>query len=344
MINAGENTGENAQSVFAPFSLLYNRKAGKMVSEKLGLSEAAAFLREHDDYLIISHANPDGDTLGCAFGLCMALQRLGKKAKNICADEISHRYDFLKKAVEPQEFEPKTFVTVDVADVKLLGKYEKEYGSKIMLAIDHHVSHVDFAEKLCCEPHAAAAAQTVYKILKEMGVPLDKDIAAALYTGISTDSGCFKYSCVTPETHLIAAELIKYDIDFARINYVFFDLKTKARIALEEKIYRDIEYYFDGKCAMVVVTKDMLAGLDAEDSNGISAIPRMIDGVEVGVVIKQRTNGWKASMRSNSTVDVQKICSKFGGGGHEKAAGCSFTENNIDEVKKILAEEIGKAL
>ena len=315
-----------------------------MVSEKVTVAEAAGFLREHDNYLILSHANPDGDTLGCAFGLCRALQKLGKKAKNICADEISHRYDFMKKSVETQEFTPETFVTVDVADVKLLGKLEQTYGNKIMLAIDHHISHVDFAEKLCCEPYAAAAAQTVYKIIKEMGVPFDADIAAALYTGISTDSGCFKYSCATAETHRIAAELLEYDFDHAHIDYVFFDLKTKARIALEEKIYRDIEYYCGGKCAVVAVTKEMLSGLDSEDSNGISAIPRMIDGVEVGVVIKQRTNGWKASLRSNSSVDVQKICSKFGGGGHEKAAGCSFTEENVEEVRKKLVEEIGKVL
>lgn len=315
-----------------------------MVSEKISISEAAAFFKEHDNFLILSHANPDGDTLGCAYGLCRALQKLGKKAKNICADEISHRYDYLKKTVEVQDFEPQTFVTVDVADKKLLGRFEQEYGDKIMLAIDHHISHVDFAQKVCCEPYAAAAAQTVYKIIKEMGAPMDADIAAALYTGISTDSGCFKYSCVTPETHLIAAELIQYDIDFARINYVFFDLKTKARIALEEKIYRDIEYYCGGKCAMVVVTKEMLAGLDSEDGNGISSIPRQIDGVEVGVVIKQRSNGWKASMRSNSTVDVQKICTVFGGGGHEKAAGCSFTDENIEDVKKKLVAEIEKVL
>lgn len=320
-----------------------NRKANDM-SEKIAISEAADFIKAHDDFLIISHANPDGDTLGCAFALCRALQKLGKKAKNVCADEISHRYDFMKEAVDTPDFEPKTFITVDVADKKLLGDFEKPYGDKINLAIDHHISHVDFAEHLVLEPDAAAAAQTVYKLILELGGGelFDDKIAACLYTGISTDSGCFKYSCATAETHRIAAELLGYDFDHAHLDFVFFDMKTKARIALEEKIYHDMEFRFDGKCALVALTKEQLVSVDIEDSNGLSAIPRMIEGVEVGIVFKQRGNGWKASLRSNSDVDVQKICSVFGGGGHVKAAGCSFNNMSLEEAKKQLLAEIGK--
>ena len=317
-----------------------------MKSELIAVSEADEFIKANDNFVIISHASPDGDTLGCAFALCRALQKLGKKAKNICADEISHRYDFMKKAVEPQEFDPQTYISVDVADRKLLGDLDKLYGDKIDLAIDHHVSHVDFAKRLLIEPYAAAAAQTVYKLILEMGGAelFDEQIAACLYTGISTDSGCFKYSCATTETHLIAAELLKYDFDHSQLDYVFFDLKTKARIALEEKIYRDIEYHCGGKCAVVALTKEDLATVDSEDSNGLSAIPRMIEGVEVGVVIKQRANGtWKVSLRSNSKADVQKICSVFGGGGHEKAAGCAFN-CSLEEAKKRIVAEIERAL
>ncbi len=317
------------------------------MSERISVGEAADFLKEHDNYLIISHANPDGDTLGCAFSLCRALQKLGKKAKNICADEISHRYDFMKKAVEPQEFKPETYITVDVADRKLLGDLNNTYGDKIDLAVDHHVSHVDFAVRLLIEPHAAAAAQVVYKLILELGGGelFDEQIAACLYTGISTDSGCFRYSCANAESHRIAAELLEYDFDHAHLDYVFFDLKTKARIALEEQIYREIEYYCGGKCAVVALTREQLESVDSEDSNGLSAIPRMIEGVEVGVVIKQRKNGsWKASLRSNNTVDVQEICARFGGGGHEKAAGCSFSNMSLEEAKKQLIAEIGKVL
>ena len=318
-----------------------------MKSELIAVSEADDFIKAHDNFVIISHANPDGDTLGCAFALCRALQKLGKKAKNICADEISHRYDFMKKAVEVQDFEPQTYITVDVADVKLLGDFEKIYGGKIDLAIDHHISHVDFAKYLLIEPHAAAAAQTVYKVILELGGGelFDDQIAACLYTGISTDSGCFKYSCADPETHRIAAELLEYNFDHSELDYVFFDLKTKSRIELEKKIYDSIEFFCGGKCALVSVTKEQLDSIDPEDVNGISAIPRCIEGVEVSVVMKQRSNGsWKASLRSNRDVNVQKICSVFGGGGHERAAGCSFGSAGLDEAKQRIISAIGKVL
>jgi len=315
------------------------------MSERIGLEKTVEFLKTHDDFLIISHANPDGDTLGCAFALCGALRSVGKKAKNICADTISSRFDFMRKALPPQEdFEPKTFVTVDVADRKLLGSNNEKYGDKIDLAIDHHISHVDFAKLICCEPQAAAACQIIYKIIKALGAPMNSDIAACLYVGISTDSGCFKFSCVTPETHLIAAELIKYDFDFPHLNYIFFDMKTKARIALEEQIYRDMEFCCGGKCAIVALTSEQIQTVDIEDGNGVSIIPRQIEGVEIGVVFKQRGNGWKASLRSNTTADVQRICSVFGGGGHVRAAGCTFSNMSLDEAKKLLTAEIEKEL
>ena len=119
-------------------------------------------------------------------------------------------------------------------------------------------------------------------------------------------------------------------------------MKTKERIALEEQLYRSIEYYFDGRCAVISVTTEQMQSVDIEDGNGISTIPRQIEGVEVGVVMKQRTNGWKASLRSNSKVNVQKICSVFGGGGHERAAGCSFNNMSLEDAKKTLLAEIEK--
>ena len=314
------------------------------MSEIVTIREAADFLKAHDSFLILSHANPDGDTLGCAFALCSALQKLGKKAKNICADEISSRFGFMKDAVIEQDFEPETIISVDVADKRLLGDLEAVYGDKVALAVDHHVSHVDFAERKLVEADASACGQTIYKLILEMGVSLDDKIAACIYTAIATDSGCFKYSSVSPETHIIAAELLKFNFGFDKLNYIFFDMKTKERISLEETIYRSLEYYFDGKCALVVLTRELLDSVDDEDGNGISAIPRQIEGVEVGVVLKEKKDGWKASLRSNSSADVQKICTVFGGGGHTKAAGCSFKNMTAEEAKKELLGVIEKEL
>lgn len=315
-----------------------------MKSNRINIERAAEILLSRDNYTILTHANPDGDTAGCGYALCRALRKIGKKANVICGDLFSERFSFMWENTERMDFEEQTVVSVDVADAKLLGSLEEKYRDKVVLAIDHHVSHVDFAESLCVEPDAAACAQTVYKIIKAMDIALDKDIAACLYTAITTDSGCFKFSSVSPETHIIAAELLKYDFGFAELNYVLFDLKTRGRIALEETIYRNMKYYLDGKCAVIVLTEALLKSVDQEDRNGIAAIPRQVEGVEVGIVIKETPNGWKASLRSNSTVDVQAICGLFGGGGHEKAAGCSFSGCTSEEAAEKLVEAVKNAL
>lgn len=240
-------------------------------------------------------------------------------------------------------FPEETVVSVDVADSRLLGAYEKEYEGRIALAVDHHVSHVDFSELLLNEPDAAACCETICRILEAMEAPLDAGIAACLYTGIATDSGCFRYPSVTPDTHRIAARLLEYDFGFAELNYILFERKTRERLLLEETIYREMEFYCGGKCAVMILPKTLLAGVDPEDVNGISAIPRQVQGVEIGVVIKEKDDGWKASLRSN-TADVQKICAAFGGGGHTRAAGCSFRNRDPHEVRALLLGEIEKAL
>lgn len=315
-----------------------------MTSKNISIREAADFFRAHDRYTILCHANPDGDTAGCGYGLLRALQKLGKKARVRCADPISERFSFMWAEIDAADgFDEETIVSVDVADSRLLGGYEQEYKGRIVFAVDHHVSHVDFSELLLNEPDASACAETIYRIVRELDVPLDGGIAACLYTGIATDSGCFRYPSVTPETHRIAADLLEYDFGFADLNYILFERKTRERLRLEEMIYREMEFYCAGRCAVIILGKDLLEEVDSEDINGISAIPRQVQGVEIGVVIKQKENGWKASLRSN-TVDVQKICTAFGGGGHIRAAGCSFAESDPAAVRARLLGEIEKAL
>ena len=316
-----------------------------MTAKKIDIEAAAEFLSAHDNYTILCHASPDGDTTGCGYGLCKALRKIGKKANVCCADEFSPRFSFMWENTENENFAEETVISVDVADSRLLGANREKYEGKVKLAIDHHVSHVDFAESLCLEPYAAACGQTIFKIIKAMEIPMDKDIAACLYTAIATDSGCFKFSSVTSETHLIAAELLAYDFGFSELNYILFDLKTKERIALEEHIYKNMKIYLDGQCAVVVLPFSVIKDVDGEEVGAVCAIPRQIEGVEVGVVLKEKKDGsWKASMRANSRADVQKICGVFGGGGHKKAAGCTFTDCTPEQAIEKIIPVIREAL
>lgn len=316
-----------------------------MTAKKIDIEEAAAFLSAHDGYTILSHANPDGDTTGCAYGLCKALRKIGKKAKVLCSDPFSPRFSFMWETLPEENFKEETVISVDVADPGLLGANREIYEGKIKLAIDHHVSHRDFAEMVCLEPDASACGQTIFKILKSMEVPMDKDIAACLYTAVVTDSGCFKFSSVTPETHRIAAELLEHDFGFAELNYRLFDLKTKERIALEEIVYKTMKLYLDGRCAAVALPYSTIKDMDGEEVGAVSAIPRQIEGVEIGVLLKEKKDGsWKASLRANGRADVQKICSVFGGGGHKKAAGCTFTDCTSEQAVEKLIPVIKEAL
>ncbi|MCH5199847.1 MAG: bifunctional oligoribonuclease/PAP phosphatase NrnA [Oscillospiraceae bacterium] len=307
------------------------------------LEQAAGFLREHDDFLILSHANPDGDTFGCSHGLCGALQLMGKRARIVCADPLSERFSYMKKAIEVQEFQERTIVSVDVADKALLGSSEELYGDKVDLAIDHHVSHVPFAKRIYVDDTAAAASEIVYDLILLLGVEPTEHIAACLYTGIATDTGCFKYGSTTRATHEKAGRLMEYGFNAAEINYVMFDMKTKARLKLEQYVIEHMEFFAEDKGAVVVLTKALMDSVDAEDVNGIAALPRQIQGVEIGIVLKEREDGWKASMRSNN-VNVQEICGLFGGGGHIRAAGCSLKNMRLQQAKEKVVAAATEAL
>lgn len=310
----------------------------------MNVKAAAEFLLSRDNFLILCHANPDGDTLGSGYGLCAALQQLKKHARVLCDDEISGQYDFIKNSVEAQDFTEECIVAVDVADTKLLGKYGAIYGDRIDLCIDHHISNVRFAQRLLLDAKAAAAAEIIYDVVAAMDVVLTKDIAACLYTAIATDTGCFKFSNTTPKTHRTAAQLMEIDFGFAEINYVFFEQKSKARLALEEKVLKEIEFFCGDKVAMVFLTKDMLSTVNIEEANGLTAITKQIEGVVIGITVKEKAKDvWKASMRSIGKYDVQQICSQFGGGGHMRAAGCTI-EADRETVKNRLVEKIAEYL
>lgn len=314
---------------------------------RIDVNQAAEFLRENDDYLILMHGNPDGDTLGCGHALCGALQRIGKRAKAVCPEEIPHRFDYMFRAAEPQEFEPRTVVCVDVADTKLLGEM-KEIGDAAELCIDHHVSNTEYAKRTLVRPEYAAAAELVYEVIKAMGVPFDKALADCIYTGAATDTGCFKFSNTTSQTHIIAAEMIRCGADFANINYVNFDLKTQGRIKLEQEVLKNIRYYANGRVALISVPLSLLERLDDIDSDDVGAlanIPRQIAGVDIGICMKEKKPGvYKASMRSSNRANVAEIGMLFGGGGHERAAGCSFYGGTIEEAEQKIVEACCGAL
>ena len=306
------------------------------MSKLISKAETADFLKNHDKYTILTHAHPDGDTLGSGFALCSALRILGKQANVRCCDPIPTKFNYLTVEGE-QDFTPETVISVDVADDKLLGTLQDEYRNKIMLAIDHHSTNVGFAENLYLEGDSAATAECIYEVIKELGVAVTPFIASCLYTGMATDTGCFKFSNTTPRTHIFAAELMQFGADYDEINRVMFEVKSQSRLEMERRVLNGIEYICDGRCAIVTVTQAMIkeTGCDSSDMDGIAAMSRQIEGVLIGITVREKSDGrWKISLRTFEPYDAAEICQKFGGGGHKRAAGCEF-ETELEAKTKL---------
>lgn len=310
------------------------------------ISEAADFLKQRDNFVILTHQNPDGDTLGSGFGLAMILDKLGKKSTVICSDEIPQKYSyFTDSAPQNADFEQDlTIVAVDVADVKLLGKLEKEYASCVELCIDHHVSNIGYAKATYLDSEAAANCECIFDLAKELSVEVDKNLALALYTGISTDTGCFRFSNTTSKTHRIGADLMELGIDTAEINRIMFETKSRIRVELERMALEAMEFHFNDICAIITVTREMYekTGCKDEDLEGITAISRSIEGVMVGVTLRERKEGgFKISVRTYPPVDASEICRRVGGGGHIRAAGCMLgAEYTVEQAKAEMLKHV----
>ena len=311
----------------------------------LTLADVCGYLKAHDNYVILCHASPDGDTLGSAYALKRGLAKIGKKSEVICCDDIPHKYDYFIDDSD-SSFPVESVIAVDVADIRLLGDLYERFEGKIGLNIDHHISNTKYADNLYLDATAAATAECIFEILDELGIEFDRDIANALYTGISTDTGCFKYASVTAKTHNIAARLYDIGVDAAEINRKMFDTKSKSRLALEMKALGDAEFHFDDRCMVISVTLDMQkeTGCTVADLEGVAAMSRSVEGVLVGVSIKQTDEEkFKVSLRTFPPLDASVIGKMLGGGGHKGAAGCTLT-GSLEEVKAEVLGAVATAL
>ena len=312
------------------------------------LNEINGIFEANDDFVILTHKSPDGDTLGTGFALCYYLREMGKRANVLNSDGFPARYAFMYEGYEPQEFEPKYVIAVDIADPNLMGSALAEYQQegRVDLCIDHHYKNKQFAKLSYVEGDSPAAALILYQILKLSGREISRKIAMCLYTGIATDTGCFKYENTTPAAHIAAAELMGYGFDYARINRLMFDVRSRARIDIEQRATAGMEYYFDGKCAVITLTTAMMeeAGADPSDFEGFASIPLSAEGVVIGLTVKERhENVFKISVRTAEDMDASAFCQAFDGGGHIRAAGCEI-RGSLDEVKKKLIAQVGRML
>ena len=297
-----------------------------------------------DDILILCHKNPDGDTIGSGTALCLALQQLGKNAAVLCSDPIPAMYSYMPITVFDGSFRPAFVVAVDVAGIQLFGENNgvPQYTRHIDFCIDHHAGNSGYADFTLLDGQAAAAAELLYEVIMAMKVPMTAHIANCLYTGLSTDTGCFRFSATTAKTHLVAAKLIEAGAQVEELNTLLFDTKPRARMEAERIARNHLEYHLDGRCALIYLTRDEIeqSQVDPADLEELTSLPISIEGVKVGLTLRQQPGGsYRISVRTAKGVDACAIARRLGGGGHTRAAGCELL-GNLDNTKSAILAEV----
>ena len=311
---------------------------------RLSPQEAAALLRRQDHILILTHRRPDGDTTGCAAGLCRALRQLGKTAwllKN--PDMTSINAVYVDGLWAPEDFSPAFIVSVDVAARSLFFPAAEPYIDRIGLAVDHHPSFEDFGEARCVDASRAACGEIVYEICRALG-EVTPEVALPLYAAVATDTGCFVYANTTGNTHRVAAALLETGIDYFAVNKRHFRTKTRRRIAIEAELMGNAEFFHQDRGVFLTIPLSLLArtGADENDLDDISSLAGIIEGVDCGAVLRELKDGeWKLSLRTgaNGRVNATRACGLLGGGGHAMAAGATL-HGTLEEVKRQVLDAI----
>ena len=312
---------------------------------KLTVNETAEFLLQHDNYAILSHRRPDGDTLGSTAALCRILRNMGKTAHIIENDEVTPRYQWLHQGLTKMEAEAgDTIVTVDVASPQMLPAAYEKYLGNIALRIDHHGSATSFTERELVQPEAGACGEIIYDLMMELWQDLDRETADAMYVAISTDTGCFRFSNTTDHTFLVAAACKRAGARVYEINQEIFETVRFTKLKMHSWIVENMKLYRDGKFALVAIPKavEEAIGVTEDDMENISNFPRNIAGVCVAATVRETKDGKsKLSVRATPEYDAAAVCEKFGGGGHRGAAGASISlpiEEAAKAVEKAMLE------
>lgn len=304
--------------------------------------EAAALLARKDNILILTHKRPDGDTIGCAVGLCESLRRIGKRAFLLPNEDATSLFTpYMEGYLAEAGYEPDFVVSVDIAGRGLFTPRGEEWLRRgIDLGIDHHPSYEGFAKESCVDAGRAACGELIYDIVRQWG-PVPPEAALPLYVAVATDTGCFMYNNTTPGTHRVAADLMALGIDFQGANKRHFRTKSFRRLKLESLLVEGMDLYDDGEIALAAVSLADMARLGAteRDAEDIAAFLGQIEGVKTSVTIREMKPGeCKLSVRTNG-LNATQVCALLGGGGHAAAAGCTVM-GSVEEAKEAIMKAI----
>lgn len=322
----------------------------------MSLKKVVACIKRNKHFLITTHINLEGDALGSELAFYRLLKSMGKSATILNADDLPYGYEFLadtnkirrlRKTIKDIKFD--CLVVLDCSDLGRCGGVSKlNSHHKPILNIDHHISNQRFGDINWVDAHASSVCEMIYQLYKKLDLPLNREIAMFLYVGMLTDTGGFRYPNTTILTHKIVAQLMKYELDISQIYKNVYENIPFPDMKLLSEILPTIRRQANGKIAWLQIRSNLLKNkrISFDLTEHLLNFARAIKDVEVAVLFKENLYGKfgvGVNLRSRGKVDVNRIASFFGGGGHRTASGCTIP-GKIGEVRKKVLAKIRESL
>lgn len=296
---------------------------------------------------IAAHVSPDGDALGSVISFAEGLRSLGKDVTVLSKDPAPSDFDFLSLYEEyNQNLQFKEdldiLIAVDTANLERLSVDLEKIKGIFLINIDHHISNDMYGDLNFVDGEAASASEIVYKFLKELNVEISKDMAKALYTGIASDSGSFRFPSTSSKTHLIVSELLKTGIDFSKIHRDLFGTKSFYELKVLGMALNSMSSFNDGETNILSLSHEDLTYTDPinSDLGFIVNYGLMPKEAEIAVLFRETSDGYKVSVRTKNYINASDLCAEFGGGGHARAAGCFIEDSSLVDAKRMVLEAI----
>ncbi len=318
------------------------------------ITEVINVLKTKDNFLITAHVNPEGDSIGSQLGIFNILEKLGKKAVMVGNYTVPENLKFLPGAESilseiPEDFQPEIAIVLDCPTKERVGNLAKRLaGAQVIVNIDHHVSNEYFGDINWVESASSSVGEMIFVAAEKLGIEMDHNMNTVLYTAIITDTGRFNYDNTSERTHKIAGKLIAGGITPKAMHSRIFEDKALSQIRMLGRVLTTISVESGGRLAFMHLTREMCEeeGIRDVATDEFINYPRSIKGVKVAIFFKERANNPGAidiSFRSSEEVNVDEIASRFGGGGHKRAAGC-VVRGGLEKAKEAVLEEARKAL
>lgn len=313
--------------------------------KKLTRAETASYLLSQDNYVILTHVRPDGDTVGSAAALCLGLRQLGKTAHVLKNPGVTPRYAWLHEGLTTEEvYSQDTVVSTDVASPGMLPEGFQYLLPRVALRMDHHGSATSFSDLELVDPDSASCAELIWDVLEILGVKPQGNILDAVYVGLSTDTGCFRFANTTAHTFHVAEVCARGGARVYELNQALFETNTLGKLKMQAWIVENLRLLSGGTMAICAIPKTVeeTLGVSSDDMDNISNFPRTVAGVNIAATIREAENGKvKLSVRAVPGYDATVIAERFGGGGHKGAAGCTMEmtlAQAVSAVEKVMLE------